>query len=253
MNRGFATTRWSLVLSAQEGSSEQARQALAELCESYWYPLYAFVRRQGQDPDEARDLTQAYFAKLLEKDYINDVRPETGRFRSFLLASLKHFLFNEWDRARTLKRGGRVETVSLDATEAERRYLLEPADPTTPGALYEQKWAITVLDRSLIRLRRRYEESGGSLRFEELSQFLVSSGTGCSYRDMAQRLELSESGVKVAVHRLRKRFGRCLREELAETVRHPDEVDDEIRYLLSIAEQWEPTAVLLESVPSSHP
>ena len=249
MSRRFATTRWSLVLSAQEGTSDQARQALAELCESYWYPLYAFVRRQGQDPDEARDLTQAYFARLLEKDYINDVRPEAGRFRSFLLASLKHFLYNEWDRSQALKRGGGVEKVSLDAVEAERRYALEPKETTTPEVLYEQKWATTVLDRAMSRLRGGYEETGRRPQFEVLSQYLVGTGAGGSYKDLARSLEMSESGVKVGVHRMRKRFGKCLREELAATVGDPQDIDDEIKYLLSIARQWEPTAVQVDLVP----
>ena len=150
--RRFATTRWSLVLDAREGGPRLSEQALTELCESYWYPLYAFVRRQGHSAEDAADLTQEYFAKLLEKDYLQDVRPEAGRFRSFLLVSLKHFLYNEWDKEKAQKRGGHLRRIPLDGDSAETRYTVEPVDLRTPEDLYERRWAMTVLERVLDRL-----------------------------------------------------------------------------------------------------
>ena len=229
--RRFATTRWSLVLDARDGKSHDSNKALAELCESYWFPLYAFVRRQGHDADDAADLTQAYFAKLLEKDYLQDVRPEAGRFRSFLLASLKHFLYNEWDRQKAQKRGGHVQKISLDAQLAENRYGIEPVEHLTPEDLYEQHWALIVLDRTLLKLAEETPESK-RFRFEKLRPFLIGEQTDITYRQLAEELGMSESGIKVAVHRLRRRFGTALRQEIGHTVAHPEEVDDEIRHLL---------------------
>jgi RNA polymerase sigma-70 factor (ECF subfamily) len=229
--RRFATTRWSLVLDARDGETHSSEEALAELCESYWFPLYAFVRRQGHGPEDAADLTQAYFAKLLEKEYLQDVRPEAGRFRSFLLASLKHFLYNEWDRRRAQKRGGHVQKISLDTQLAENRYSLEPVERLTPEDLYEQHWALTVLERALSQLARETPESK-RLRFEKLRPFLIGEETDLTYRQIAEDLGMSESGVKVAVHRLRRRFGVALRQEIEHTVVDPQEVDDEIHHLL---------------------
>ena len=240
MGKRFDTTRWTLVLRAREGSSSQARGALEELCEAYWYPLYAFVRRQGYDAEQARDLTQTYFATLLEKRYLSDVRPEAGRFRSFLLASLKHFLYNEWDKKQALKRGGHLKQVSLDASDAERRYAFEPADMATPEALYEQRWALTVLDRSLDRLRLHYEGSNRVPQFDAMRNCLVGDRES-SYQEIAKSLSMTEGSVKVAVHRMRKRFGQCLRDEIAETVETSTEIDREIRHLLSTVEGWDPS------------
>jgi len=229
--RRFATTRWSLVLDARERGSRASEQALAELCESYWFPLYAFVRRQGHGPEDAADLTQAYFAKLLEKGYLQDVRPEAGRFRSFLLASLKHFLYNEWDRQQAQKRGGHLKKISLDAQLAENRYSVEPVERLTPEDMFEQHWALTVLERALGQLVEDTPESKRN-RLEKLRPFLIGGGSETPYREIAEELGISESGVKVAVHRLRRRFGMVLRQEIEQTVANPDEVDDEIRYLL---------------------
>jgi len=229
--RRFATTRWSLVLDARGDPSDTSEQALAELCESYWYPLYAFVRRQGHNPEDAADLTQAYFAKLLEKDYLQDVRPEAGRFRSFLLASLKHFLYNEWDRQKAQKRGGHVRRVSLDTEHAEHRYSIEPVDYLTPEDQYQQHWALTVLERTLDQLGEETPESK-RFRFHKLRPFLIGAETDITYRQIAEDLGMSESGVKVAVHRLRRRFGAVLRQEIEQTVADPHDVDDEIRHLL---------------------
>jgi len=240
VGKRFNTTRWTLVLRAREGSSSQARGALEELCEAYWYPLYAFVRRQGYDAEQACDLTQTYFATLLEKGYLSDVRPEAGRFRSFLLASLKHFLYNEWDKQQALKRGGHLKHVSLDASDAERRYTFEPADTVTPEALYEQRWALTVLDRTLERLRLTYESSNRIPQFEAMRGCLADDRRS-SYHEIAEALSMTEGAVKVAVHRMRKRFGQCLRDEIAETVETSADVDAEIKHLLSIVEGWDPS------------
>jgi RNA polymerase sigma-70 factor (ECF subfamily) len=229
--RKFATTRWSLVLDARDDEAQNSDEALAELCESYWFPLYAFVRRQGHSPEDAADLTQAYFAKLLEKEYLQDVRPEAGRFRSFLLASLKHFLCNEWDRRQAQKRGGHVQKVSLDAQLAENRYSVEPVERLTPEDLYEQHWALTVLERALRQLAKETPESK-RFRFEKLRPFLIGPETDATYQQIAEELGMSENAVKVAVHRLRRRFGVVLRQEIEHTVTEPQEVDDEIHHLL---------------------
>jgi RNA polymerase sigma-70 factor (ECF subfamily) len=230
--RRFATTRWSLVLEARDGVSSAAHEALAELCDAYWFPLYAFVRRQGHGPDDAADLTQGFFTRLMEKDYLQDVRPEAGRFRSFLLASLKHFLYNEWDRRHAQKRGGQVTKLSLDAELAENRYSVEPVAAQTPEDLYERQWALTVLERALAQLAAEIP-SEQHLRFERLRPHLIGDEQGASYAEIAAELGLSESGVKVAVHRLRQRFGTTLRREIGQTVSNPEEVDDEIRHLLT--------------------
>ena len=229
----FETTRWSIVLTAGEADTSLARDALAHLCEAYWYPLYAFVRRRGCGAEEAEDLIQGYFAVFLEKDYARGVRPEAGRFRAFLLASLKHFLANEWDRERAQKRGGDLHIVSLDAVDAERRYRLEPVDTVTPEQVFEQRWALTVVERTMTRLSEESRSSGGTRRFERLRGFLVGGSTTISYRQIAAELEMSEGAVKVAVHRLRKRFGELLRIEIAQTLVSSADVDGEIRRLIT--------------------
>ncbi len=233
MNGAFATTQWSVVLAAGRGDSTKTRQALAALCEAYWYPLYAFVRRQGYDSEQSRDLTQGYFLQLLEKDFLADVRPELGRFRAFLIASVKHFLSNERDRERALKRGGGQPPIRLDAVEAEDRYRFEPVDALTPEKLFERRWATVVLERALESLRLDSERNGEADRFGRLKAYLTGAELASSYRDAAGDLGLSEAAVKTAVHRLRRRYGEFLRAEIAQTVADPREVDEEIRYLLS--------------------
>ncbi len=232
MNGAFATTQWSVVLAAGRGDSTKTRQALAALCEAYWYPLYAFVRRQGYDSEQSRDLTQGYFLQLLEKDFLADVRPELGRFRAFLIVSVKHFLSNERDRERALKRGGGQAPIRLDAAEAEDRYRFEPVDALTPERLFERRWATTVLERALEGLRVESEGDGESARFGRLKPYLTGAEPASSYREAAGDLEMTEGAVKTAVHRLRKRFGELLRHEIAQTVADPRDVDGEIRYLL---------------------
>lgn len=233
MDGRFETTHWSLVLAARTGKSVESRTALEALCGAYWFPLYAFIRREGYAAEEARDLTQGYFARLVERRDLKDVRPELGRFRSFLLVSVKHFLSNELDRERAKKRSPGSPLVSLDAQDAEARYSFEPADALTPETLFERKWAMTVLERTLGRLG---EENAGqkAQRFEALRAHLSGDEPAASYRELGETLGMSEDAVKVAVHRLRRRFGELLREEIADTVREAGEVDDEIRHLLGV-------------------
>lgn len=228
----FQTTNWNLVLAARDESSSVRREALEALCERYWYPLYACVRAWGYDPDASRDLTQGFFALCLEKGYLEDVRPEAGRFRSFLLASLKHFLSHERDKERALKRGGGSPPISLDTRTAEGRFAGELANYRTPEEVFERRWALTVLDHALDQLRLETEARGEPERFDRLKQFLTGEQPHPSYREVAAELAMTEGAVKGAVHRLRRQLGRLLREEIGETVAEVDEVDDEVRYLL---------------------
>jgi RNA polymerase sigma-70 factor (ECF subfamily) len=228
----FDTTRWSLVLTAASADSTASRDALAALCAIYWYPLYAFVRRHGRSPDDARDLTQAFLTSLIERRDFDDLRRERGRFRAFLLASLKHFLANDAVRRRALKRGGGASTLPLEFDDAERRYGQEPAAPETPETIFERRWALTVIDRVLAELRRDAIESGRVREFDALKACLLGEAPPGGYRAVAEALGTSEGAVKVAAHRLRRRFRAALHEHIAETVADPAEVDDEIRYLI---------------------
>jgi RNA polymerase sigma-70 factor (ECF subfamily) len=228
----FETTRWSLVVAAGSGDSPAARAALATLCETYWYPLYAYIRRRGTSPDNARDLTQGFLASLLERRDFEHVSQERGRFRAFLLASLQHFLANDAARRRTLKRGGHVMFLPLAFDAAEGRYRIEPAESTTPETLYERRWALTVIHRVLNELRREWETDGREAEFDELKSCLLGVNPAGGYAAIAARLETSEGAVKTAVHRLRRRFQSALRKDIAETVSDSGDVDDEIRYLM---------------------
>jgi RNA polymerase sigma factor (sigma-70 family) len=229
----FQTTSWSVIRRATAGSEASAREALGRLCETYWPPVYAFVRRRGHAPADAEDLTQSYFARFFEKGYVHDFRSEKGRFRTFLLSSVSHFLANEWDRSRARKRGGGARAISLDAATAEERLRLEPADGLTPEKVFERQWAAAVLARSLERLRREEEAGGGRDRFERLKPCLCGEGASPPYATLARELSVSEPAVRVAVHRIRRRFCAVLREEVAETLTEPTEVDAEIRWLLT--------------------
>jgi len=233
MSGKVATTQWSQVLAARDGSDTEARAALESLCETYWQPLYAYIRAQGYGPEEARDLTQGFFAEFLERDFLASVDPEKGRFRAFLLASLRHFLSHERDRARALKRGGGVTTLPLDVEAGEAGYGIEPAEEMTPVDIFERRWAMTVLDHAAARLQQESGEFGRS-QFAQLKQYLISAELQVPYRETASALGISESAVKSAVHRFRKRLGQCLRAEVAETVSAPSEVDDEVRHLLAV-------------------
>lgn len=229
---GFAATRWTLVLSAARGSqTPRAAAAMAELCRVYWYPLYAFIRRRGHAAPEAEDLTQEFFARLLEKHFLGDVDREKGRFRTFLLMAVKRFLANEYDRAQAQKRGGGQSIVPWE-TDWEGRYLQEPVDTMTPERLFAQQWALTLLDQVLGRLRAESRAAGKAALFDALKDHLAGSGEE-TYAVTAARLGMSEGAVKVTVHRLRRRYRELLREEISHTVAGPDEVQEEIRYLLS--------------------
>jgi RNA polymerase sigma-70 factor (ECF subfamily) len=221
-------------VAAADSRHPDYRRALAQLCSDYWYPVYAFVRRRGADPDAAQDLTQGFFSQLLEKQTIKAADRERGRFRSFLLAALKFHLSHERERAAAQKRGGGQAAIPLDASTAESRYKLEPADPRTPESLFERRWALLLLDRTLDRLR---EELKGSVRAErslKLVVYLTGDDSTPSYKQVAAELEMTESAVKVAVHRLRGRFRELLREEVRQTVDDPAEVDDELRHLFAV-------------------
>jgi RNA polymerase sigma factor (sigma-70 family) len=229
----FATTHWSMVLSAGRDSSVAARRALAALCEMYWYPLYAFIRRRGYQDHDARDLVQEFFAELLEREAVRIADPARGRFRSFLLATCKHFLANRRRHATAQKRGGSRAILSLDFVAAERRYRLEPANDVTPESLFERRWAITLLDQSLTTLREQYVSSGKQLLFDELKPYLGAGEPKASYDEIAERLQMSPAAVKVAVHRLRQRCRETLRQQIAQTVSDPDLIDDELRDLFA--------------------
>jgi DNA-directed RNA polymerase specialized sigma24 family protein len=235
-NDRFPSTQLSLVRIACLDSSHESREALATLCRLYWYPLYAFVRREGHSPDEAQDLTQAFFARLLEKKYLRDYERDRGRFRSFLLAALKHFLANERDRASAQKRGGGVSDMSLDAViqSGERRYNLEPRSELTPDKLFARQWALTVLDRVISRLQVEFDQSGKGPYFERMTPLLAGDETRIPYAELAGELHTTEGALKTAVHRLRRRYREILRDEIAQTVVHPNEVQEEIRYLVSV-------------------
>jgi RNA polymerase sigma-70 factor (ECF subfamily) len=229
----FQTTHWSLVAAARDGSSPQARQALAELCEIYWYPLYAFIRRSGHGMEEARDLTQEFFARLLEKDYLAGVDREKGKFRSYLLAACKHFLANERDKVLALKRGGGCSIHSFDSHDAEKRFGKEPSHQSTPERLYERRWALMLLQNALDQLRAEFHQAGKDNVFERLKGLLTGEKREERYADAATAIGISESSVKVSVHRLRRRYGEILREQISRTLRNPGEIDGEIRDLFS--------------------
>jgi DNA-directed RNA polymerase specialized sigma24 family protein len=227
----FDTTRWSVIAAVRGSDPEAARAALSTLCDAYWYPLYAFIRRWGADPEAARDLTQGFFASVLERRDIEQVRPERGRFRTFLLASVKHFLLNEAVRSRAAKRGGGVSPLPLAFDEAEGRYQYEPVDETTPETLFERRWALTVLERVIATVQARWQRSGRGAEFEVLKASLLGQGPSGGYAAAAHELGATEGAVKVAVHRLRKTFRAELRAAIAETVSDPADVDEELRYL----------------------
>jgi RNA polymerase sigma-70 factor (ECF subfamily) len=231
-NSGFATTHWSVVMAAGKGDSPQAADALAQLCRTYWYPLYAYVRRQGHQPQDAEDLTQEFFARFLAKEYFGRADPALGRFRSFLLACLKNLLAEQGRQARRLKRGGGQTIVSWDSQTAEERYRLEPADPVTPEQLYDRRWALTVLETVWARLAREQSTAGKEPVFAQLKDYLWGQRHDTSYGEIAERLGLTEGAVKVTVHRLRRRLRDLLREEVAQTVASDEDVDEELRHLI---------------------
>jgi RNA polymerase sigma-70 factor (ECF subfamily) len=229
----FRTTRWSAIIVAAQSQMPGNQEALTALCRDYWYPIYAFARRAGHAPPDAQDLTQGFFLSLFERRTLKRADPTKGKFRSFLLASFKYYLFDEGDKARALKRGGGREFVCLDAADAETRYQYEPADQLTPEKIYEARWAITLLTRAVDRLREEYIAGGELSRFEALRPF-VGAETGQApptYEEVAKTLGISLGAAKTWVHRFRKRYTALLREEVWRTVSDPNEIDDEIRAL----------------------
>ena len=228
----FAATRWSVVLAAKDKSSPDSAAALEALCRAYWYPLYAFVRRQGQSSHDAQDLTQGFFARLLEKDYLQAAAQEKGRFRTFLRVALKRFMANEWDRARRLKRGGGALSISLDTSTGEERYRSELSDTLSPDRIYEQRWAMTLLEQTMGRLRVEY--TGKEAEFEQMKGTLTADRGAIAYGEIAVALGMTEGAARVAVHRLRKRFRELFRAAVTDTVSGPEEVEDELRYLVGV-------------------
>ena len=234
--KSFTTTHWSLVLAAGHGSRPDAATALATLCETYWYPLYYYVRRRGYRAEEAQDLTQEFFVKLLEKGYLKVADPDRGRFRSFLLASLNHFLTAEWRRRSARKRGGGRPPLSLNVRSGESRYSQEPSHDLTPEKAYERRWALLLLEQAVSKLRQEYAASGKAALFEHLAGFL-SGEKGVLYQQVAGDLHMSEGAIRVAVHRLRQRYRQVLRAEVAHTVAGPQHIDEELRHLMAAVAQ----------------
>lgn len=233
LSRTFATTRWSVVLVAGHKSSPDADAALAKLCETYWFPLYAYVRRRGHSVNEAQDLTQEFFARLIEKDYVASADPERGRFRAFLLTSFKHFLSKERDKARAQKRGGGRSLVSLDLALGESRYVAGPTNALTPEQLYDRQWTVTLLDRVMSRLEEEMRESGKADWFDRLKELIAGGSGDATYAKAAESLDTTEAAAKMATHRMRKRHRELLRREIAETIEHVADVEDEIRSLFA--------------------
>ena len=234
--RKFATTQWSVVLAAGEVSRHDSRDALARLCESYWYPLYAYVRRRVDHVHEAQDLTQAFFAELLEKNYVGSATPERGRFRAFLLTTFKHFLSKQWDKAKAQKRGGGRAPIPLDFESADSRFSMEPAAGLTVEQIYDRQWAITLLGQIMERLAGEFKRAGKAKQFEELKGFIIKDHAGTTHAQAATRLNMTAAAAKMSASRMRRRYRELLREEIAQTVAGPDEVDDEIRNLFATLE-----------------
>jgi RNA polymerase sigma-70 factor (ECF subfamily) len=228
----FPTTRWTLVVAAGDPQRKEARSALVDLCENYWYPLYAYLRRRGYPADQAQDLTQDFFMRVLEGRYLDRADPEKGRFRSFLLTSLKFFVADEKDREHAHKRGGGM-VVPLEFSSGEERYQREPAHNETPERIFERRWALSMLDRVVERVRNEFVQHGRPEHFERLKMFLLGQ-SDAPYAALAREMNTSEGALKVAIHRLRKRYRELFRQEIADTVADPTEVESEPRYLAAV-------------------
>lgn len=233
----FATTHWSVVLAAKSKTDPGARAALEELCRTYWFPLYAYVRRRGHTREEAEDLTQEFFRRFLAGESLDRINSERGRFRAYLLAALKNFLANEWDKSQRKKRGGGVSPLSLDWSSADCQFQVACADTLSPDQAFDREWALALLERVMERLREEWQAENKEAQFEELKGFLSASG-GASYAEISQRLGMPEAGLRVAVHRLRKRYRALLRAEIAGTLSNPSLVQEEIR---SLFQAFDPT------------
>jgi RNA polymerase sigma factor (sigma-70 family) len=230
----FVTTQWSIVVSAADSGAPDAPAALEKLCRTYWYPLYAFVRRRGHSPDDAQDLTQAFFARLLQHHWLGDADRARGRFRTFLLTTMSRFLSDEWDKERAQKRGGGLRPAPLELDTAETRYGYEPATNLTPEKCYERRWALTLLETVLSRLQAEYEAEGKGDLFAKLNPSLAGPRETQPYAELAAGFGMSEGAVKVAVHRLRRRYRELLRGEIAETLVETEDIDGELRHLFSV-------------------
>jgi RNA polymerase sigma factor (sigma-70 family) len=230
----FSTTHWSVVLAAGQGESAVAAAALEKLCHTYWYPLYAFIRRRGYGPEDAQDLTQAFLLHLFRRNPFSGLDQRKGRFRSFLLAALNYFLADQRDRALAARRGGGRQILSFDALEAEARYRLEPADERSPDKLFDRRWALTLLEQVLARLGQEFKDGGKARVFDRLRDYLVAGAGNEPYAQVAAELQMTEEAVKKAVQRLRRRYYQLFREEIAQTLANPSEVEDELRHLCAV-------------------
>jgi len=230
----FVTTRWSVVLAAGHGDTSHARDALAHLCETYWYPLYAYARRRGHSPHDAQDLTQEFFSRLLQGKWVSQADRQRGRFRTFLLTAMQHFLANEWNKAHAQKRGGHAPIVSLNDDSAEQRYRLESADKSTPETLFERGWALALLNDVLRRLEEEYKRDGKAAWMDAMRPALTADRDSIGYAEIAQKLGMTEAAARVAVHRLRQRYRQMIQAEVASTVATSAEVEDEMRHLFQV-------------------
>src|SRR5215471_5883914 len=229
----FTATHWSVVLTAGQTSSPQAADALEKLCRTYWYPLYACVRRQGHAPHDAQDLTQEFFGRLLARNYLGTVGPEKGKFRSFLLAALNHFMADERDRAMAAKRGGGKALLSLDEEDAETRYQADMASALSPDKIFEKRWATTLLEQAFAKLRAESVAAEKGERFDRLSVFLQDGTDPGDYADVGKELGMAANSVAAAVHRLRRRYRELVRAEIANTVASPEEIQEEMGHLFA--------------------
>jgi RNA polymerase sigma factor (sigma-70 family) len=229
----FVTTRWTVVLTARDKALPQSAEALESLCRTYWYPLYAYVRRLGHQTADAQDLTQEFFARLLAKEWLAGADPVKGRFRTFLVVALKHFLANEWDRVHRQKRGGHAPHFPLDTELAEARYQSEPALDLPADRIYERRWALTLLENTMNQLREEFDQANKTAEFERLKAFLTADKEAIPYAEVARDLGTSEGAARVAVHRLRRRFREVFRQEVAHTVAASEDLDDELYHLLT--------------------
>jgi RNA polymerase sigma-70 factor (ECF subfamily) len=223
-----------MILAAGDASSPKAQAALEVLCRAYWYPLYAYVRRKGYDADDSQDLTQEFFARLLARNYLTVADRNKGKFRSYLLGSLEHFLARQWTKAHAQKRGGGQAVLSLDETDAENRYLLEPAHELTAEKIFDRRWATTLLDRAMAQLREECVAHHKGDLFGRVEIFLSGEKGEASYAEIAAALKMSKEAIKVAVHRLRRRYGELVRAEIAQTVATPEQADEELQYLFTV-------------------
>jgi RNA polymerase sigma-70 factor (ECF subfamily) len=235
--RVFATTHWSVVLAAGQGDSASAHRALETLCRAYWYPIYAYVRRKGYPPEEAQDLTQSFLAQLIAKDDFRLADREKGKFRGFLLSRLDYFLAREWSRAHRQKRGGQFTFISMDEQPPDERYRLEPADLQTPERIFLRQWALALLKQAMNALQSECEANGKTLLFLEARNLISGERHGGAYAQISKHLDMGEGAVRVAVHRLRQRYGELLRREVAHTVSSEEEIDEELRYLFQVLSQ----------------